>query len=334
MKRVIPIVIVVVLVVGGVFVLSRLGRRGEPSREPQPGPEKAKQQIALVVRQTGGGFWRCFRRGAEKAVEGTNFALCWEQTAEPASSRQQGQLVEKFVSEGVSGLVVVVSGGVEELQPALRKASDANIVSVVVGVKKKPESAVCCLWTDQYIAGLLAARRLGRLLGGKGSIGVVKFVPDAGDVQQREYGFVDTIKREFPQIKIAASVYGMETVATAEQAVGELLSQQGKLDGIFASNESTAIGVLRVLRRQSLAGKVKFVCFGLAEELAAGLREGAIDVLVAENAYKIGYEAVKGVIAGAKGAAVDGGEVKAVVVTKEEMDKPEVAVLFGSAGSL
>ncbi|GAH05701.1 unnamed protein product, partial [marine sediment metagenome] len=120
----------------------------------------------------------------------------------------------------------------------------------------------------------------------------------------RENGFIDTIKKEFPDIKIVDEQYGMATVETALQTTEDMLTKNTELDGLYACNASTAVGALQALQSQGRTEQIKMVGFDAEEALVNGLKSGAIDSLVVQNPYKMGYEGVKAVI-----ARLDGKEV-------------------------
>ena len=56
--------------------------------------------------------------------------------------------------------------------------------------------------TDNYKGGVLGARRLGGLLGGKGKIFLVRYQEGSASTMERERGFLDTVKAEFPGLTI------------------------------------------------------------------------------------------------------------------------------------
>lgn len=61
------------------------------------------------------------------------------------------------------------------------------------------------------------------------------------------------------------------------------------IDGIFCPNESSTYGMLQALRRQRLAGKVRFVGFDSSPPVIEALRRGEIDGLVVQNPFRMGY---------------------------------------------
>ena len=81
--------------------------------------------------------------------------------------------------------------------------------------------------------------------------------------------------------------------------------------------------------QRRLAGKIKFVAFDASEGMIDDLKNGTIDALVAQDPFRIGYEAVKTLVDKLYGKTppkiID---LSARVITKAELDKPDVKTLL------
>jgi ribose transport system substrate-binding protein len=87
--------------------------------------------------------------------------------------------------------------------------------------------------------------------------------------------------------------------------------------------------MLLALRKVNLAGKVHFVGFDASDKLVKAMREGAIDALVVQNPFNIGYLAVKTMTEHLRGKPVDKRiDTGARVVTKANVDSPEILELI------
>jgi ribose transport system substrate-binding protein len=89
------------------------------------------------------------------------------------------------------------------------------------------------------------------------------------------------------------------------------------------------VGAALALKSRGLSGKVKLVAFDASDDLVADLKDGSIDALVAQDPFKMGYEAVKTQVDKMQGGSppkvID---LSAVVVTKSDLDKPEIKALL------
>ena len=126
--------------------------------------------------------------------------------------------------------------------------------------------------TDNREGGRIAARNLGQLLGGQGNVIMLRYAVGSNSTEEREAGFLEVMQADFPRIKLLSTdQHAGATRDSAKRVAENLLSRYGKqVNGVFASNESAASGMLLALRDAGLAGgKVKFVAFDSGETLNA-----------------------------------------------------------------
>src|SRR5262249_31649164 len=164
--------------------------------------------------------------------------------------------------------------------------------------------------TDNTEGGRIAARRMGEILGGKGKVGIMGFMPGSASTMEREHGFQDEIRQRFPGIDIIGLQFGMADRAKAMAATENMLAAHPDLAGVFADNESSSAGALQALKSRGASG-VKLVAFDTSDQLIASLRDGSIDSLVAQNPFRMGYESARAIGlklgGGAPAAKVDSG---------------------------
>src|SRR5687767_15413950 len=77
-------------------------------------------------------------------------------------------------------------------------------------------------------------------------------------------------------------VTGVQTCALPIWPDGSL-----ELDGIFTSNESNTLALLRVLQSSGWAGKVRFIGFDASDTLVKGLSDGHIDARSEEHTSEL-----------------------------------------------
>ena len=86
---------------------------------------------------------------------------------------------------------------------------------------------------------------------------------------------------------------------------------------------------MQALKQKSLAGKVILVGFDSSPNLIDDLKAGAIDSLVLQNPFKMGYESVKAIVAKLNGQTpprvIDTG-VK--LLTLDNLETPEMKQLL------
>jgi ABC-type sugar transport system substrate-binding protein len=146
--------------------------------------------------------------------------------------------------------------------------------------------------------------------------GVVLLRYSAGSesTEQRERGFLETLEKEFPEIKVISSnQYAGTTPESALDKATDVLNKfQDRVTGIFAVCEPNANGVRGALANTGLAGKVKFIAFDPSPALIQGLDDGTVHGIVLQDPVTMGYLGVKTMV-----AHLDGGPVEKRIVTGE-----------------
>ena len=86
---------------------------------------------------------------------------------------------------------------------------------------------------------------------------------------------------------------------------------------------------MQAIKARGLSGKIKLVTFDFSDEHVAALKDGTINVMLVQDPYRIGYEAVHSLVMKLNGqtpaARMD---LKARVIVKQDLDKPDVQALL------
>jgi ribose transport system substrate-binding protein len=318
----------------------------------------AKYRIAVIPKGLTHAFWQSIHRGALRAADdlagrGIPVEILWDGPAKESDAREQIALVEAKCNMGIHALVLAPQHS-QQMVPAVEEAVGRGIPVVVIdsgldpeALKRKPDLIVKYVATDNYHGGQLAARALLDALAADGKkaprLVLFRYQPGSESTDRREQGFVDAVEEERAKKRKAGQpapewldkdTYAQATVETAERAAGPLLNRlrDKGVDGIFAVNESSAVGMLNALRSLDLAGRVRFVGFDSSEPLLQGVRERHVDALVVQDPYRMGYLGVwtavwrlEGRDTSAGGTYLGTGEH---VLTRTNLDSAEMRGLF------
>ncbi len=292
-------------------------------------------EIAVIPKGTTHEFWKSIHAGAIKAEreladKGVTVHIIWKGPLKEDDREQQVQVVENFIGRRVSAIVLAPldrRGLVAPVEEAVR----GKIPVIVIDSALESKAPASFIATDNREGGRIAARNLGKLLGGKGNVIMLRYAVGSASTEERETGFLEVMKKDFPGIKLLSTdQHAGATRDSAKRASENLLNRYGKqVNGVFASNESSAAGMLLALRDAGLAGgKVKFVAFDSGETLNAGLKAGDIAGFVVQNPMRMGYLGVKTAVAVLRGEKVEPMIDTGVgFVTKDNMNDPDVAEL-------
>src|SRR5207247_10389914 len=107
---------------------------------------------------------------------------------------------------------------------------------------------------------------------------LLRYKPGSESTEQREKGFLDTLRKEYPDIPILADnqYAGTTREESLTNAQNVLTKYKTRATGLFAVCEPNAVGVLKALQDSGLDGKVKFIAFDPSPELIEARRDGTI----------------------------------------------------------
>jgi ribose transport system substrate-binding protein len=304
--------------------LSSCGKKQSADATPD---KPAKHAIAVIPKGLAHFYWQAVRAGGKAACDEFGYEMFWNGPERETDRERQIQIVEDFMVQKVDGIVLAPLDR-KTLVPTLDKLAEAKIPVAIVDSGIDSDKYVCFAATDNYQGGVLAARRMGKILDGKGKIVVVKYVQGSGSTTDRENGFIDTITKEFPSINIVDTKHGQDTVETALTATEDLLTRNQDLQGLFACNASTAVGAFQALQSQKRT-EVKMIGFDAEKALMDGLKDGKIDSLVVQNPFKMGYEGVKAIVMSIKGQPVPKKiDTGVTLLTKDNLEDPNIKDLL------
>lgn len=300
-----------------------------------PGKKPPGYEIAVIPKGLTHEFWKSVEAGTRKAEKEINDAgevrvkVIWKGPQKETERKKQIDYVRNFISRGVDGICLAPLDQ-DALARPVRDATSDGIPVVIFDSGLSGEVGkdfISYIATNNYKGGELGARQLGKLLGGKGNVIMMRYQVGSESTTQREKGFLDVMAREYPGIKIiSSSQYGGGTAQLSKQKSQNLLIRfENQVDGIFTANESTTFAMMLALKDAELAGKIKFVGFDSSQQLVKGMQDGSIDGLVVQNPVKMGYESVRTMVRHLRGESVERQiDTGVVVITRENMDRPEM----------
>jgi ribose transport system substrate-binding protein len=302
------------------------GPSGGGSGAPAAG---AHLKIAVMPKGTAASFWQSVKAGAEAAGKEDGAEIIWQGPASEGDITQQIDLVNNQVTSKVDGIVIAATDAtalVKPLQDA--KSKGIPIVTVDSGVSD-PSVAESYIATDNVEGGRRAADALAKMIGEKGKVGLMIFQKGAKSSDDRQQGFEEGIKK-YPNIKLVSTLEANDPQKCTDSATN-MLTANPDIAGIFAANEPNGIGAGNVLRQKNLIGKVKLVAYDSSPDELTALKDGVIEALIVQDPFQMGYKGVKTVIKAIHKEPVTDKFINSgmTVVTKENLDTPEVKKLLG-----
>src|SRR5438034_1876897 len=165
--------------------------------------------IAVVPKGTTHEFWKSINAGAVKAqreltAQGNQVEIIWKGPLREDDRDQQIQVVENFMARRVSAIVLAPLDSKALVRP-VHNAVQAKVPVVIMDSDLKSDEYVSFVATDNYKGGELAGEEMGRLLGGKGNVILLRYAVGSASTEAREAGFLDALKASYPNVKVISS---------------------------------------------------------------------------------------------------------------------------------
>jgi ribose transport system substrate-binding protein len=289
---------------------------------------RTKKLIGVVPKATSHLFFMSVHAGVRDAERDFGVEVLWNGPREETEFSRQIEIVDSMIARHVDALAISATDHTALVAP-VKRAMDAGIPVTVFDSGLDTTGFVTFVATDNYGAGVTGARKLAELVGGKGKVAELMHKPGGMSTGDRERGFEETMAKEFPAIRIVDRRYGMADRAKSRDAAENILTAHPDLDGMFASAEANSIGAIQAVKARGLSGKLKLVTFDFSDEHVAALKDGTINVMLVQDPYRIGYEAVHSLVMKLNGETPPKQmDLKARVIVKEDLDKPEIQALL------
>ncbi|HTW61109.1 MAG TPA: substrate-binding domain-containing protein [Terracidiphilus sp.] len=287
--------------------------------------------IAVIPRTCGTALWEPEHAGADAVARQRGLDVYWNAPTRDDDIQAQIALIEKSVKRGYAGIIV---SPIETLpmRTPIRRVLAKGVPVVVVGTELgiAPGPKLAYVMSDEHAAGEMAARRIGSILEGKGSIAILGIDPQLMSNVERERSLETALAREFPGIHVAVRQFGLASVPQEQEAAEELLAKGQKIDAIVALSLASTRGAYYALVEFGKAGSTKLV--GFDQDLIPPIRNGGIDSVVAQNTYAMGQLAMDLMdreLHGKGSATVL--EVPPVLMTRENVDSAQIRQILNLA---
>jgi ribose transport system substrate-binding protein len=285
--------------------------------------QQKKRLIGVVPKATSHVFWVAVEKGAKAAAKEFQVDIEWNGAPSETEYARQIQIVDSMINRKVDGLAVAATER-RALVASVDRAMKQGIPVTIFDSGIEGENYTSYVATNNYEGGQLGARAMAKLIGGKGEVGLILHAPGSASTMDRERGFTDVIEKEFPEIKIVATQYGMADRSKARAGAENILTAHPNLSGFFGSSEPSTTGASLAVKARGLAGKVKVVAFDASDNLVEDMKAGAIQAMVVQDPFQMGYQTVKTLIDKLDGKTPPKRiDLSAKVIFADEVSKPE-----------
>ena len=299
---------------------------------PTQAADFSSARIVVIVKATTSQFWATVFSGADAAAKVLGVQISKLGATAETDVAGEVSIMENAISSKPTAIVVAATNAAALAHP-IEQATAAGIPVIVIDSKANTDKYVTFLATHNVPGGEQAADELAACVKARtgkaeGNVAYLTALAGAQSLNDRDKGFIDRLKA-YPDLKIVEHRTGNNDPARALSDSEDVLTRHPDLVGLFADNEVEGDGAGAAITEKSLGAKLCAVAFDTSDQEVGFVRKGALDGLIVQNPYMMGYAGVWYGLAASHGAVlphyVDSG---VQVVTKTNIDNPTMAGLL------
>ncbi|MGB3690156.1 MAG: ABC transporter substrate-binding protein [Jannaschia helgolandensis] len=273
-------------------------------------------------------FWQAVKSGADQAADELGVRITFEGPDNETMVDRQIDMLAAALANNPSAVGFAALDSQAAI-PLLRQASEAGIPIVAFDSGVDSDIPVTTATTDNVAAAALAADKMAEMIGGSGKVAVVAHDQTSRTGIDRRDGFLNRMKSEYPDIEVVSVQYGQGDQLQSTEVAKAILTANPDLNGMFGTNEGSAIGIVNAIRETGTTG-LAIIGYDSGKAQTDAIREGLMSGAITQNPVGIGYETVKAAV-----AALNGETLEPVIDTgfyyydQSNIDDPEIqAVLY------
>ena len=282
--------------------------------------------IAVIPQAAPEELWEDEREGALLAAGKDAAQIYWNAADREDDVQRQVALVDQVVDGDYAGLVLAPAQELALMVP-VRRALRHGLPVVVVGSPLTIAASAHLVYVlnDEAQAGAFAAVSAGRLLHGRGRVAVLGIDPTRADVMARMRAFELDLHREFPKITVTSRKLGTFDSLWSEQVADEVLAARPRADALLTLNVPATFGAYRAELSVPRRLRPKIIACDQEGPLFTLLQNGSIQVLIAQDTFAMGYQAVDDIMRMRRGEPVpERSRIKPILITTANVHDPAV----------
>jgi ABC-type sugar transport system substrate-binding protein len=282
------------------------------------------KKMELIVGTKSDDFYVSMECGAKKEAKklGVSLTVTGPATFSPS---QQKPLIDAAQVTKPDALLVAPTD-VSALNPDLAKVQKGSKLIFVDTSSSDQSLGLTRISSNNLAGGKLAADTLGKLLGGKGLVAVISVAKGVSTTDARVQGFQQEMKAKYPGIKLLPEQNDdADSVGAASSFIEGDISGHPSLAGAFAANVVTAEGAASGIAHAHKTGKVKLATFDADPPQISMMKNGTVDLAIAQEPALEGADAVQQGLNAIEGKTVPKQiATPLVAITPQNMNDPKV----------
>lgn len=252
--------------------------------------------IGLVAKSQGNPVFQAARVGAEQAGRDLGqkldikIQIDWR-TPNEEDAQKQAEAIEQLVLAGADGIAVSCSDA-NKVTDAINRAVNSGVPVATFDSDAPASKRFVTYAIDDEACGERVLDELAKSMRGKGVVAVLAGNPNAPNLQKRVAG-VKRAAKKYPGLEIRDTYYHKETPQDAAAKVEQVMQANPDITG-WAMVGGWPLFTDNALRWP--AGTVKCVSVDALPQQLGYLRNGKVEMLLAQQVYEWGYRSVEHLI--------------------------------------
>ncbi len=264
--------------------------------------EVAEEEITILyVAGIADPFMYMLGKGAKAKAEELGVNFLEAEYAKSWGPEAQIPILEAATAAGGIDLIIAVPTSTEALIAPLKKLYDQGIEIITAdcfigdgdySVESNYSFPLAYVGTDNKLGGLQVADHMAEMLGEEGEVFIQNTNPDTSSVVARGEGFTEGIAK-YPDMTLVSEEWCLDVQQTAQDQTTTVLQRYPDLAGVFGVNLFSAQGAYQAVVNAGLTGVVKIASWDATPDLINALKEGKVDLVLAQKPYEVGQLAVE-----------------------------------------
>ncbi|WP_276357448.1 substrate-binding domain-containing protein [Cohnella caldifontis] len=270
-------------------------------------------------------YWQTVNGGAQAAAKQAGAAIELAGPLQETDGDAQIQAIEEAIQRKPQAMVIAPFND-ERMPDLIRRIRQAGIRLVIIDTPLGVEPHPPFVGHDHVEAGRLAGRKAAELTGGRPRVAVMTDFSASAVSLQRKQGVLHELS-EYPD-----SLYGTYSADDSEERAYDiaksLLREEPDFNAFIALSQNTTLGVARALQDTGYEGTVKLVGFDGSVSEIQMLEDGALNAMIVQKPFNMGYLGVKTALDELAGKRVEDAYIESTLVTRDNLYEPEIQKLL------
>ena len=263
-------------------------------------PDGSGEKVAVILKALSNQYWQGIELGVKAAAEDFGVDVTVQAASSESAQNEQLTIAQTMVNQGYDAYVVAPES-TSNLSPAIEAMVGQG--APVVNVDDARIAGTVYVGPDHKLDGTQAADYIAEKNPDGGKVAQIEGQAGSSAASLRIAGFQEGVEAH-DNLDLVASVPGNWDANEAFAATTQILQQHPDIVGIYANNDTMAVGVAQAVSEAGKTDQITIVGTDGVPEAISGVRNGTMAATVSPLPYYEGYWAVEAAVRLLRGETV------------------------------